>query len=156
MAKEFNWDVSINGEDHRVCCVLSNNKYILYVDDEYLTNVYRKSVWEMQLGLEAEVEICGKKCLFIVWDEKPDLVIDGVMQGKNTDYLQAREKRKQGCCKWFRILFWAGIAVMCLIPVLCVAFSIPVIKMDKWVKIWNSGAVMAIAGAYFKRKWVQW
>lgn len=155
MAKEYNWEISIDDVPHKICCVPSGNKYILYVDDEFLTNVYRESVRKMQFGLETEVEICGKKCLLIVWDEMPDLVIDGVMQGKNTDYLQAREKRKHGCCKGFRFLFWAGLFWVC--AVLYFLWQQPqTVDAGQSVKFVWFGILLMIGGAWYERKWEQW
>ena len=155
MAKEYSWDVNINGEIHRVFCERSTNKYILYVDDTFLINVYREFVRKTQFGLETEVEICGKKCLFIVWDETPDLVVDGVMQGMNTDYEQAREKRKQGCCKGFRILFWIGLLWVCAVLLVAI-LPASILDADNTVRSVWLGILLMIGGARYKRKWERW
>lgn len=155
MAKEYNWDLTLDGVAHRVCCVPTGNKYILYLDEEHLTNVYRESVRKMQFGLEIEIEICGKKCLFVVWDKTPDIVIDGVMQGKKLDYEQAREKRKQSCCKGFRILFWVGIFWVCA-AVHFATLPAPILDADKLIKSVCFGILLMIGGARYERKWEQW
>lgn len=153
MAKEYCWDISIDGESHQVCCELSNNKYILYLDEEHLTNVYRDFPRKMHFGLEAEIEIRGKKCLFVVWDETPDLVVDGVMQGKKIDYEQAREKRKQSSCKAFRILFWVALLWTCAVSLLTVVHILTAEQCFRFVWV---GILLMIAGASFRRKWERW
>lgn len=127
----------------------------MYLDEEHLTNVYRESVRKMQFGLETEIEICGKKCLFVVWDETPDIVIDGVMQGKKLDYEQAREKRKQSCCKGFRILFWVGLIWVCAV-LLATVLPAQIVDADKCVHLVWLGIMLMIGGARYKRKWEQW
>ena len=155
MAKEYCWDVTLEGEAHQLICTYIGNKYELWVDDEYLTAVYRRSMRQMHFGLEEEVELFGIKCLFVVWDERPDFVINGVMLGKDTDYLQAREKRKQTACKGFRIMFWIGVLILCSAPV--IAILLPQIEhASKWVRAAIGGILLMIAGSRYKRKWAQW
>lgn len=155
MAKEYSWQISIDGESHQVCCERVNNKYILYLDDEHLTNVYREFSRKMHFGLETEIEVCGKKCLFVVWDEKPDLVVDGVMQRKKLGYEQAREERKQSCCKGFRILFWIGLIWVCA-ALLMAVLPVQIVEADKCFHLVWSGILLMIGGALYKRKWEQW
>jgi uncharacterized protein YacL (UPF0231 family) len=95
MKKEYTWDVTIDGENHRVSCNLAGNKYQIWVDDEELTVVYRQSHRQMRNGLEREFSIGGKKCLFVVWDEKPDLVVEGMLLKSGKDYFQEKAKRKK-------------------------------------------------------------
>lgn len=109
MAKEYVWDV----QSHRVCCVTANNKYQIFVDDEFLTTVYRKSFRVMMHdGLEEKISVCGKECLFLVWDETPDLVVDGVLLRQGIDYASAKEKREKTAKGVFRFMFWAGLGLL--------------------------------------------
>lgn len=115
MAKEYVWNVLIDGEDHSVSCVLKGNKYVLHVDDEFLTNVYRKSM--APDDLECPVTICGKACLFIVWDAKPDLVVDGILLSRAVDHQQALAKRNKDFRMVYRVIFWCGVAILVLVAV---------------------------------------
>ena len=115
MGKEYTWNVTVAGVTHRVSCVTANNKYQIFVDDDFLTNVYRKSVRAMaREGLEEGLDICGKECLFLVWDEKPDLVVDGVLLGQGIDFASAKEKRFKGAKLVYRCVFWIGVALLAL------------------------------------------
>lgn len=42
MKKEFEWELSLNGEMHRACCVCSDNRYVVYLDDDHVTNPMRR------------------------------------------------------------------------------------------------------------------
>ncbi len=76
------WHVRIHGHKHRVTCKIEMNKYVIFVDDHHLTNIYRDSMKKMRMGFEQTLRICGQDCLFVVWDERPDLVVDGFIQGR--------------------------------------------------------------------------
>lgn len=115
MAKEYIWDVTIDAEDHRVSCILKGNKYVLHVDDDFLANVYRKSM--APDDLECPVTICGKTCLFIVWDSKPDLVVDGILLSRGLDHQQALAKRNKDFRMVYRVIFWCGVALLAMVAI---------------------------------------
>ena len=118
MAKEYSWNVNVDGVAHHVDCIPTNNKYQMFVDEDFLTNVYRKSVRAMALdGLEEKISVCGKECLFLVWDETPDLVVDGALLGRGIDYASEKEKRNKGAKTVYGIIFWIGVALMVLMGV---------------------------------------
>lgn len=118
MAKEYGWNVSVDGVAHRVDCIPTNNKYQIFVDEDFLTNVYRKSARSMvRDGLEEKISVCGKECLFLVWDETPDLVVDGVLLGRGSDYASEKEKRDKGAKTVYGIIFWIGVALLVLMGV---------------------------------------
>lgn len=118
MAKEHIWNVSVGGMSHRVSCTLANNHYQIFVDDDFLTNVYRKSFRAMARdGLEETISVCGKECLFLVWDETPDLVVDGILLGRGIDYASAKAKRDKSAKMVYAIVFWIGTALLILMGV---------------------------------------
>ena len=110
MAKCYVWHMTIDGAVHRVDCVPKGNKYVLYLDDGFLTNVYRKSVGLPDL--EIPLTICDKACSFIVWDQKPDLVVDGILLGRGMDHQQAKMKRQKDHQTVYRIIFWIGLMIL--------------------------------------------
>jgi hypothetical protein len=145
MAKEYFWDVTIDGEPHQLYCSFTGNKYVLYVDDDHIANVYRKSVATMWHGMEEPVTICGKECLFLVWDEKPDFVIDGRLIGKNIDYEKALKKKNNSLFTAYRIVFGAGLLLLTLLVVLIcmrwVTFDlhdlIICVGVGIWMTVWG-------------------
>lgn len=124
MAKEYAWDVTINGAPHRVTCTLPGNKYEIWVDDEDLTVVYRRSFRKMSRGLEQELQIGGEKCLFLVWDERPDLVVDGVILRNGKNFFKEKEKRKKHMITALWSLFVFGVAVLGIaVALICFGFA---------------------------------
>ena len=115
MKKEYTWEISLEGATHLVTCVPRGNKYELWVDDEDLTVVYRPGVRKMNHGLEQALSVGGKSCLFVVWDERPDLVVDDMMQESGKSYSKEKGKRKKGMITAYTIMFCAGIALFGLI-----------------------------------------
>ena len=77
MAKEYLWHAVIGGTEHQIRCVISNNRFIIYDNEEYVTAVYRKLFQNLRGGVIENVTIAGKPCRFVVWDAQPDLEVDG-------------------------------------------------------------------------------
>ena len=140
--REHTWNVIIDGVEHLIYCCFEGNRYVLYADDDHVANVYRKSVRAMWQGLEEPVTICGKPCLFIVWDEKPDIVVNGMLVGKGVDYHIALKKKNSGMRLGYRTVFWAGVALLVVRAVLlCVG-------MEKGMEDWIDAVISAVAGIW--------
>ncbi len=98
------WNVKIHGHKHRVVCKPEINRYIFYVDDNHLTNVYRDELKGHHYGAEKTIRICGQDCQFVLWNEYPDLVVDGMLQGRGAPYQEAKQKRRRNRIRMHRIL----------------------------------------------------
>ena len=94
MGKSYSWNFTLDGVNHHLSATLKNNRYILYLDEEHLVNVYRLPPQKMRYGLEETISILGHACLFIVWEDIPDLVIDGKMVHRGVNYAKAKEARR--------------------------------------------------------------
>lgn len=116
MAKEYRWNVTVDGVAHTVQCQPAGNRYLIWVDDEELTVVYRRSYKKMRYGLEERLEICGKQCLFIVWDERADLVVDGILSS-GKDYQQEKSRRIKRFVSFAWSLFAAGAVLLVAVVV---------------------------------------
>ena len=86
MKREYVWNITIDGIAHQVGCRFAGDRYELYADGVYAVEVLRHSISTMWDGIHEPVSLFGQKCLFVVMDEVPDLVIDGVMVGRKRDY----------------------------------------------------------------------
>lgn len=144
MTKGYAWDLTADGATHSVECVLMGNKYVLFVDDIFLTNVYRKSIGVGDL--QVPVSICGKECLFVVWDEQPDLAVDGMMLGSNRDYGTALEKRQKGHLKVYRSVFWIGVVLLAVVALLAAFGFGPAVGYDDLVIYAVAGVWMVLFG----------
>ena len=151
MAKEYTWAV----DGHRITATFKINKYVIHVDDDHVTNVYRLPAKQMRFGMEESVTILGKTCLFIVWDEIPDLVIDGKMVRRGVDYTKAKESRRRNM-----IAIYTAIAVFGLIDLLGVflyAWFGFLLMTDDAIRVWSAllsaGIWMVGMGLWMRWKW---
>ena len=116
--REHTWNVTIDGVQHEVYCRFEGNRYVLYADDDHVANVYRKSAHTMWYGMEEPVTMFGKPCIFIVWDEKPDIVVDGRIIGRGVDYEKALAKKNNRPSLGYWIIFWAGVFLLLVVAAL--------------------------------------
>ena len=111
MKRRYGWDVNVNGVVHPVDCTLQGNKWVLFSGDDHIANIYRSPGTDF---FEEPVMVAGKECLFVVWDERPDLVVDGMLLDRKENYAEALERRKKGFRLTYRIIFWFGIVLLIL------------------------------------------
>ncbi len=150
MKKEFEWELSLDGETHRACCVCSDTRYVIYLDDDHVTNIYRLSGGAMSRGLEAPVELLGKPCLFTVWDETPDLVVDGIMVARGVSYEEAKAQRKKASTLIYEIMTGVGMAL------LVVSTLLLCLRGAQWSPLVAASALMTVFGAVSVHKWRKW
>lgn len=95
MAKKSNmaWNVQANGRYYLVQCVDKGNKYDLYIDEEYLTTVWKKQ--EIREDLEQDIRVGGMQCQFVVYDGEPDISVDGVLLHAQEEYLRAERRSRR-------------------------------------------------------------
>lgn len=79
MKKEYQWNVTVDGESYCVRCVPMKTVFDVYVDDELV----QKVAWQgnSREDTEENIKIGGKVCQFVVYDGEPDLSVDGILQG---------------------------------------------------------------------------
>lgn len=106
MAKEYKWKANIGGTDYEIECVISNNRYILYANGEYVTAVYRKLFQNLRGGVNEPVTIGGQNCRFVLWNDHPDLEVSGKL-------LQAGVPYEEGLKRFRDSLRIMGIAYLC-------------------------------------------
>lgn len=91
--KNLVWDVPVEGTYYVVQCVDKGNKYDLYLDEEYLTTVWKKH--EILEDIEQDIRIGGKVCQFVVYDGEPDISVDGVLLYAEEEYLYTMRKNRR-------------------------------------------------------------
>ena len=152
MAKEYRWNVTVDGVAHTVQCQPAGNRYLIWVDDEELTVVYRRSYKKMRYGLEERLEICGKQCLFIVWDERADLVVDGILSS-GKDYQQEKSRRIRMFMAFEWSLFAAGAALLAVVVVfLCLGWVTPE-KRAKYVTYAIAALWLMVNSLVQQKRW---
>ena len=96
MAKELKWEAEIDGEVYQVHCVTQTSLYDVYVNEELVIRVPRKMKND-DSDSEYDLTIGGKRCQFVVYDGRPDLCVDGILLGAQSelDYLERRSRRRR-------------------------------------------------------------
>lgn len=151
MAKEFSWDV----RGHKLTASLKGNKYVLNLDDDYLTNVYRLHPSKMRYGLEASITVLGEKFIFVVWEEVPDLVVDGRMLHRGVDFRIARENRRRNMENMYTAT--AIFGVIALLGVFLFAWFglLHDENLSGWTAVMTAGIWMVGMGLYYRGKWIE-
>ena len=129
MIKEYNWSATVDGAAHVILCQVMNNKYVLWVDDKFEKNVYRKSFQDARGGLDETLELWGKTCHFVVWPgEKVEFFVDGKSLNTQEGYENAldmsyeeaifRHARNMRRCSWVMVLLMALACILYLVVAL--------------------------------------
>ena len=92
MKKNYEWKVTVDGENHIVRCVPYKTVFDVFVDGELAIRMPRRN--EDGTDMEEDVRVGSKVCRFVVYDGMPDLAVDGVLQGAESD-MRRRELRNR-------------------------------------------------------------
>lgn len=116
MLKEYEWQVTVDGTAHTILCQVMDNKYVLWADDEHIRTIYRKAFQRIRGGIDETLELWGKPCHFVVWqNEKIEFFYDGQSvggQGKDQNAMDhsyeecvRRHDRTMRQCSWVVVIF---------------------------------------------------
>lgn len=155
MSKETVWNIKIDGSPAKVTCIQKGNRYILYLDDDHLTNVYRLPPKKMRYGMEEEIMIGSERCKFIVWDEIPDLVIGGRMVNRDVVYETARERRRHNMEMMYTVTAIFGVLVLAGVFVYAYLGYITDETLRGWTSMLTAGIWMIGMGLYMRGKWIE-
>ncbi len=144
--REHTWNVTIDGVQHEVYCRFEGNRYVLYADDDHVANVYRKSVHTMWQGMEEPVVMFGKPCIFIVWDEKPDIVVDGRIIGRKISYEKALKRKNNQNVIAYGVVFFSGILLLLVLTILLIFRGFNINEWFDALISWSTGIWMTIWG----------
>ncbi len=89
MGKEYTWKLTVGESEKEVSCEASGNKYFLYAGDAFVDTYYKNTSGD----LDEEVVLYGVPCRFVSFNDKPDLVVDGVMLSSGKSYEEEKGKR---------------------------------------------------------------
>lgn len=141
MAKEYEWNAEIDGESYKIQCVISNNRYILYVNDDNVATFYRKM---FRNSIDKPLNIGTQQCRFVVWDEVPDLVVNGRLLTRDCDYQPTRNKRS-------KVFLIGGIAMTVIGALAILAYLVLLIggeDVSQWRFTVVTAALFMISGTW--------
>ena len=154
MGKSTVGTFELNGRPVTVSCELKGNKYVLYMGDEHLTNVYRLNAKKMRYGMAEDIIIGSERCKFVVWDEVPDLVVRGRMLGRDVDYATAKETRRSNMERLYTMMSILGVVFLAGLAVFAYLGMITWENMRGWTALLMGSLWMIGMGLYQRGKWI--
>ena len=118
MAKEFTWDLRVEGTRHEVLARDRGNSFDIYVDEEFRFNVRS----DINLDIEEDLSVGSKRCRIVVYRGVPDLAVDGILMNAEAQLLKNDRSNK-------RLTIFGGLLLMIL----------GVIAMWAWTIIYAGG-----------------
>lgn len=151
MRREFNWKVTLGGKECTVNCVISGGQYVIYAGEEHIATFEHRWGQNTNGGLDEQMEINGEKCRFVVWNDQPDLVVRGQLQGEKINYGQEKEARR-------KVHLISGIVVTVIgaitLIVTMILYNANPEGSDRISYAFLCGVVALMYGIYMIRKWL--
>ena len=155
MAKQTVWEFTQDGASVRVTCVPKGNRYCFYLGDDHLTDVDRLPPKQMHYGMEAKIRIGTEDCLFVVWEEIPDLVVRGKLLHRNVDYAKAKEARRNNMEMMYTTTAIFGVIALLGVFVFAWLGFLNDETFRGWTAVMCAGIWMIGMGLYYRGKWIE-
>lgn len=138
MLKEYEWQVSVDGRAHTILCQVMENKYVLWADDQHIQNIYRKAFQRTRGGIDQTLELWGKKCHFVVWqDERVEFFLGGQSLAKLGEDESAGgasyEERVRRHQRSMRRYSWVAVIIAALVCVGYLAKALSGANVSEWI-----------------------
>ena len=90
MAKDYVWNIRVEGTRHEILAKDKGNSFDIFVDDEFRFAVRS----DINLDVEEDVTVGCKRCRVVVYRGIPDLAVDGILLDAEAALLR-QEKRSR-------------------------------------------------------------
>jgi hypothetical protein len=90
MAKEYFWNLRVDGTRHEVLAKDRGNGFDIYVDGEFRFSIRS----DINLDIEEDLTVGTKRCRIVVYRGVPDLAVDGILLDAEAA-LRKQEKRSR-------------------------------------------------------------
>ena len=90
MAKEYFLNIRVEGTRHEILARDQGNGFDIFVDEEFRFTVRS----DINLDIEEDLTVGGKRCRMVVYGGVPDLAVDGVLLNADAELVR-KEKRDQ-------------------------------------------------------------
>lgn len=91
MAKEFIWNLRVEGTRHEVLAKDRGNGFDVYVDDEFRFTVRS----DINLDIEEDLTVGSKRCRIVVYRGVPDLAVDGILMNAEAELLKEERRNRR-------------------------------------------------------------
>ncbi len=93
MRKYNEWYAVINDVERHVVCDIKDDEYTITVDEAPVCSGKMISKGKLNReGMEVPFEIDGVECRFIIWNNLPDLAVNGILLSCDRDYKEVRRQ----------------------------------------------------------------
>jgi hypothetical protein len=75
MAKEYFWNIRVDGTRHEIVARDKGNGFDIFVDDAFRFTVRS----DINLDIEEDLTVGSKRCRIVVYRGVPDLAVDGIL-----------------------------------------------------------------------------
>ena len=90
MAKNYSWMIRVEGTRHEIEALDKGNSFDIYVDGEFRYAIRS----DINLDIEEDLTVAGKRCRVVVYRGVPDLAVDGILMNAEAK-LKKQEKRSR-------------------------------------------------------------
>ena len=85
MAKEYVWNIRVEGTRHEICLKDRGNSFDVYVDDAFRYSIRS----DINLDIEEDLTVGSKRCRVVIDRGVPDLAVDGILLNAEANLLKA-------------------------------------------------------------------
>lgn len=90
MAKDGIWNIRVDGTRHEILARDKGNSFDIYVDDEFRFNVRS----DINLDIEEDLTVGGKRCRIVIYRGVPDLAVDGILLSAEAEIVRADRRSR--------------------------------------------------------------
>ncbi len=118
MAKEYVWNIRVEGTRHEILAQDRGNSFDITVDGEFRYNIRS----DINLDIEEDLTVGTKRCRMVVYRGVPDLAVDGILQSVEAEMAKAERRSRT-------LTILAGCLMLC----------VSLIAVWAWTMIYASG-----------------
>lgn len=90
MAKEYVWNIRVEGTRHEIIALDKGNSFDISVDGEFRYNIRS----DISLDIEEDLTVGTKRCRMVVYRGVPDLAVDGILMNVEADIRKADRRNR--------------------------------------------------------------
>ena len=90
MAKEFIWNIRVDGTKHEILAKDKGNGFDVFVDGEFRFLVRS----DINLDIEEDLTVGSKRCRIVVYRGVPDLAVDGILMNAEAELIRQEKPNR--------------------------------------------------------------
>ena len=91
MAREYFWNIRVDGSRHEILARDKGNSFDVYVDDQFRFSIRS----DINLDIEEDLTVGTKRCRIVVYRGVPDLAVDGILLDAEAKLLKEERRNRR-------------------------------------------------------------